>query len=207
MIPQLEAARRLVLGDAHFYPQIVPGILPIIGPGAPLEVRRWGADFLAETFASPALGNAQKDNLSSVVLPNLRGWLEVPGEDAAVVKSVVQTVASVYSLIFRKWYVTRLHARLRRPLPLYIYFRKLLLSSSDILVLSVSHPEETAPWQNMVAIKSNILKRMDTAPTGVRVCCIKLLQRIVQVQTPGVISDPRVRSRRPPLSPGSSGRC
>jgi hypothetical protein len=51
----------------------------------------------------------------------------------------------------------------------------------------------------MVAIKSNILKRMDTAPIGVRVCCIKLLQRIVQVQTPGVISDPRVR-RWPSLS-------
>jgi symplekin len=115
MIPQLEAARKLVLGDAHFYPQIVPGILPIIGPGAPLEVRRWGAEFLAETFASPILGNAQKDELSSVVLPNLRGLLEIPGEDAAVVKSVVQTVASVYSLIFRKWYVTKLHAHLRRP--------------------------------------------------------------------------------------------
>lgn len=115
MIPQLEAARRLVLGDAHFYPQIVPGILPIIGPGAPLAVRRWGADFLAETLASPALGTAQKDELSSVVLPNLRGLLEIPGEDAAVVKSVVQTVASVYSLIFRKWYVTQPHVRLRRP--------------------------------------------------------------------------------------------
>jgi symplekin len=115
MIPQLEAARRLVLGDAHIYHQIVPGILPIIGPGAPLEVRRWGADFLAETFASPALGNAQKDELGSVILPNLRGLLEIPGEDAAVVKSVVQTVASVYSLVFRKWYVTQFHITLRRP--------------------------------------------------------------------------------------------
>jgi symplekin len=114
MIPQLEAARRLVLGDAHIYLQIVPGILPIIGPGAPLEVRRWGADFLAETFASPALGNAQKDELSAVILPNLRGLLEIPGEDAAVVKSVVQTVASVYSLVFRKWYVTQFQITLRR---------------------------------------------------------------------------------------------
>ncbi len=121
MIPQLEAARKLVLGDAHFYPQIVPGILPIIGPTAPLEVRRWGAEFLAETFASPALGNQQKDELGSIVLPNLRGMLETPGEDAAVVKSVVQTVASVYSLIFRKWYVNPLHcAHLRRRDALHI---------------------------------------------------------------------------------------
>ena len=106
MIPQLEAARKLVLGDAHFYTQIIPRILPIIGPGALLEVRRWGAEFLAETFASPALGLAQKEELSSVVLPILRGMLETPGEDGAVVKSVVQAVASVYALVFRKWYVT-----------------------------------------------------------------------------------------------------
>jgi symplekin len=198
MIPQLEAARRLVLGDAHFYPQIVPGILPIIGPAAPLEVRRWGADFLAETFSSPALGNARKDELSSVVLPNLRGLLEIPGEDAAVVKSVVQTVSSIYSLVFRKWYVTQVNANLRRPQDpapstlAVLLCHNITLNSSDILLSSISRHEEAATWQNMVAIKSNILKRMDTAPIGVRVCCIKLLQRIVQVQTPGVISDPRV---------------
>src|SRR6266516_5340533 len=69
----------------------------------------------------------------------------------------------------------------------------LTLNWSDISLSSISRPEEAATWQNMVAIKSNILKRMDTAPIGVRVCCIKLLQRVVQVQTPGLISDPRVR--------------
>jgi symplekin len=142
MIPQLEAARRLVLGDAHFYPQIVPGILPIIGPGAPLEVRRWGADFLAETFASPALGNAQKDELSSVVLPNLRGLLEIPGEDAAVVKSVVQTVASVYSLVFRKWYVTQFHVNLRRFR--ILHHVHLLCSSSQLPVDPGLIPYSTA---------------------------------------------------------------
>ena len=45
----------------------------------------------------------------------------------------------------------------------------------------------------MAAIKSNILKRWDAAPTGVRICCIKFVQKVVQVQTPGVIADPRVR--------------
>ena len=45
----------------------------------------------------------------------------------------------------------------------------------------------------MATIKSNILKRWDTAPTGVRLCCIKFVQRVVQVQTPGIITDPRVR--------------
>ena len=108
MVPQLEAARKLVLGDAHFYTQIIPGILPIIGPGALLEIRRWGADFLAETFASPALGDTQKEELSFQVLPLLRGMLDTPAEDAAVVKSVVQTAASVYPFVFRRWYVTSL---------------------------------------------------------------------------------------------------
>lgn len=43
----------------------------------------------------------------------------------------------------------------------------------------------------MAAIKSSILRRMDSWPSGVRVCCVKFLQRIVQVQTHGVIADPR----------------
>jgi hypothetical protein len=32
---------------------------------------------------------------------------------------------------------------------------------------------------------------MDSAPPGVRVCCVKFLQQVVLVQTPGVV-DPRV---------------
>lgn len=47
----------------------------------------------------------------------------------------------------------------------------------------------------MSAIKSSILKRMDSTPTSVRVCAIKFVQKVVQVQTPGVIADPRVRQR------------
>ena len=52
----------------------------------------------------------------------------------------------------------------------------------------------------MASIKSNILKRWDTAATGVRVCCIKFVQKVVQVQTPGVVADPRVRNTS--TSPG-----
>lgn len=44
----------------------------------------------------------------------------------------------------------------------------------------------------MSAIKASILRRMDTATPGVRICCIKFLQRVVLVQAPGII-DPRVR--------------
>ena len=102
MIPQLEAARKLALADPLVYKQIFPGILPIIGPTASIEVRRWGADFFAEGFASPALSNAQKEEIIPEILPNLKQMLETPGEDVAVVKSVVQAATSIYPLVFRR---------------------------------------------------------------------------------------------------------
>ena len=115
MIRQLEAARKLVLNDAHVYNQILPGIIPIIGPSAALDVRRWGADFVAEGFASPALSNAQKEELCADVLPTLKNLLEVPGQDVAVVKSVIQAAASLYPLVFRRVYVHLNLPRLSNP--------------------------------------------------------------------------------------------
>lgn len=102
---QLESARQIVLGDAALYPQIVQGILPIVGAHARLELRRWGADFLAETFASPVIGSQQKEHMSLIVLQTLRFLLENSNEDAAVIKSVVQAAASIYGFIFRYMYV------------------------------------------------------------------------------------------------------
>lgn len=104
-LAQLDAARSLVLGDAAFYPQIVQGILPIIGAQARLELRRWGADFLAETFASPALATQQKEALSLLVMQTLKELFEVPEEDTGVVKSLVQAAASIYPLVLRHTYV------------------------------------------------------------------------------------------------------
>ena len=43
----------------------------------------------------------------------------------------------------------------------------------------------------MTMIKQKILWLWDNAPSSVRVCCIKFVQRVVQVQTPGVV-DPRL---------------
>lgn len=60
------------------------------------------------------------------------------------------------------------------------------------LVSSISNSNDTATWQRMAAIKSNILRRMDTASPGVRICCIKFVQQVIQTQTPGLITDPRV---------------
>lgn len=100
-LARLEEARRLVLGDAAYYGQIVQGILPIIGANAHLEVRRWGTDFLAEAFASPMLAATQKQSLCLLVLDTLRAMLANPTEDSTVLKSVVQASASIYPLILR----------------------------------------------------------------------------------------------------------
>ncbi len=104
-LTQLEAARQLVLQDPALYPQIVQGILPIVGANARLELRRWGAEFLAETFASTVLSSQQKERLGVIVLQTLKQLLEIPGEDNAVVKSVVQAAASIYGFIFNYMYV------------------------------------------------------------------------------------------------------
>lgn len=163
-IRQLNSARDIVLRDATIYPQVVPGVLPVIGASAAVELRRWGADFLAETFASPVVNaeDKQKMCVESGVLDTLKGYLnrkEDMGqdEDPTVIKSAVQCAASVYPLVFK-------HT---------------MNSSND------------EAWLKMATIKSSILRRMDTAPSGVRICCVKFVSMVVQVQTPGLIADPR----------------
>ncbi|KAM0093489.1 hypothetical protein ACP6JD_003086 [Aspergillus fumigatus] len=157
-VAQLNAARNLVLGDAAFYPQIVNGIIPIIGAHARLELRRWGAEFLAETFASPALATAQKEQLAGRVLQTIREIIELPEGDTPVLKHIVQIAASLYPLAFRH---------------------------------IINHPEDSALWENMMAVKQDILRKWDSSPYPVKVCCIKFVQRVVQVQTHGPIADPR----------------
>ncbi|KAI9842309.1 MAG: hypothetical protein M1838_003178 [Thelocarpon superellum] len=157
-LAQLDKARKLVLGDAAYYPQIVQGILPIVGTGARVELRRWGVDFLAETFASPTLPTPEKESLGLQVLETLVAALQSPEEDTEVLKSVVQVASSIYPFIFRH---------------------------------IIAHPTETASWEQMSSIKSKILKMWDTAAVGIRVCCIKFVQRVIHVQTPGTIADPR----------------
>ena len=59
---------------------------------------------------------------------------------------------------------------------------------------SVNHPEDSKSWEPMNKIKEDILRRMDSFLCPVKICCVKFLQRVVLVQTPGLISDPRVSS-------------
>lgn len=114
-LAQLNEARRIVLGDAQLYPQIVEGILPIIGPNARLQIQRWGADFLAETFASPVVPSKMKETMGIRVLQLLKDWLDQPGGgDVEIIKNVVQAAASIYEFVVRYMYVF-LQLPLRRP--------------------------------------------------------------------------------------------
>ena len=102
-IQQLESARSLALGDGRYYPTIIPGVLPIIGHKADsqgVDIQRWGAEFLAEAFASPAWPSDAKESSASSVLATLRDYLENV-EDKSVTKSAVQAAASVYPLVYR----------------------------------------------------------------------------------------------------------
>ncbi|KAI0007070.1 hypothetical protein F4779DRAFT_593542 [Xylariaceae sp. FL0662B] len=100
-IRQLEGARKLVLGDVSYYPQVIQATLPIIGPSAQVEFRRWGADFLAEAFATPAIPPSQKETWSLLVLETLKLLVEDPKQDVLVLKSVIQAAASIYPLTVR----------------------------------------------------------------------------------------------------------
>src|SRR5258707_16191 len=60
----------------------------------------------------------------------------------------------------------------------------------------ISNPDDSVTWKLMLNVKSIILRKMDSYPPGVRICCVKFIQRVVQTQTPAVIADPRVCSAK-----------
>jgi len=101
-LTQLESARTLALGDGLYYATIIPGVLPIIGASAnaALEIRRWGAEFLAEAFASPTWSLEAKETCCLSVLPTLKEYLELV-DDRGVIKCAVQAAASIYPLVYR----------------------------------------------------------------------------------------------------------
>lgn len=110
-IRQLNDARKLVLGDVQYYPSVVRGLLPSIGPNAALELRRWGADFLAEAFSTPALPNGEKETMQLYVLATVESLLDGDRQDPQVLRSIIQTAASIYPLALR-WMLVAPNSRL-----------------------------------------------------------------------------------------------
>jgi len=100
-IRQLEDARKLVLGEVSYYPQVIQATLPIIGPTAKVEFRRWGTEFLCEAFASPVAPLSQKETWCIIVLETLKQLLDDPKQDVLVLRSAIQAAASIYPIAFR----------------------------------------------------------------------------------------------------------
>ncbi|KAF8544419.1 hypothetical protein BDD12DRAFT_815871 [Trichophaea hybrida] len=157
-LQQLGEARNLVLRDPGYWPQVLHGTLPIIA-GPVIEVRRWGAGFMAETFATPVVDARGKQELALACLDTMLRLLSE--NESEILKGVLQCSASVYPIIFRHL---------------------------------CSNRNDSDTWNKMVAIKSKILNLWDVAPTSVRICCIKFVQRVILVQSRG-ITDPRLMDR------------
>jgi len=100
-IQQLNNARKMVLENPAYYDKIVKGILPIIGPSSPIELRRWGAEFLAESLATPVLNSRDKENLTVAILDTLQLLVEGPSDDMLVLKASVMAAASAYPIALR----------------------------------------------------------------------------------------------------------
>ncbi|KAI1077081.1 hypothetical protein F5B20DRAFT_572410 [Whalleya microplaca] len=185
-IRQLEGARKLVLSDVTYYPQVIQATLPIIGPSSQVEFRRWGADFLAEAFATPAVAPSQKETLALLVLETLKLLVEDPSQDVMVLRSVIQAAASIYPLAVR-WipFVDR------AAMSILSYPILRLRIADSRYSTRINNSYDTATWERMTTIKARILRIWDTAPLNVRICCIKFAQRVVLAQTQSVNPEPR----------------
>ncbi|KAK4181331.1 putative Pre-tRNA-processing protein [Triangularia setosa] len=100
-LKQLQAARKLALENSAYYDRIVKGVLPVIGPTSSIELKRWGAEFLAESLATPVLSMRDKESLTLSVLDTLKSLLEGEQDDAIVLKASIAAAASAYPVVFR----------------------------------------------------------------------------------------------------------
>lgn len=185
-IRQLNDARKLVLGDVKLYQSVVKGILPIIAPTSQPELRRWTADFLAETFATPALPTKDKEAMQPFVLDTVQSILENPDEDPHVLRSIIQTAASIYPIALRWMFV------LRSPLApgSWSSVERELANLWD--PYSIENSYDNITWERMTAVKTRILRMWDDAPPSIRICCVKFAQRVVLAQSASSPSEPRV---------------
>lgn len=110
-LTQLQKARTLCLQDDVYWPRIFEGVVPILKSGVP-ELRRWGAEFFAETFSTPTIDDARKTNLALKALDTLVDLIHET--EAEPLKYAVQSSASIYPLMFRYMYVICNSLKLRR---------------------------------------------------------------------------------------------
>jgi len=98
---KLIQARNAALQNVTLYPQVMEPILGLVTTSPTLDLQRWVANFVAEALASPSLVSEEKQKMALPLLPVLKSFLELPGEDVIILKSTIQACASLYPLIFR----------------------------------------------------------------------------------------------------------
>ena len=103
-LQHLKDARAIVLKQPDYWPQVLTTSMGMVtSTNSLIEVRRWCADFLAESFSTPMIDLSAKQELAVTCLD---GLLQLSEEtEAGILKSVVQCSASVYPIIFRYMYV------------------------------------------------------------------------------------------------------
>lgn len=100
---QLNNARKMAFENPAYFKQIVTGIFPLTAPSAPVVLRRWAAEFIAEAIACPALRTQEKDELTITVIDGgaLRALVEDPDQDPLVLKAGIMAAASAYPVVVR----------------------------------------------------------------------------------------------------------
>lgn len=182
-IKQLNEARNLVLNDPTFYPAIVEGILPIVsGPVSAKELRRWGSGFLSDAFSTPMVDLTTKQTMALKVLDAVHFLINE--SEPGILKNTIQCSSSIYPLVFRYMYVFTLCTRRKYQIE---YFAYCLI----FFPFRCSNRNASQVWEKMASIKSRILKLWDHESETIRIACIKFVQRVILVQTPGA-TDPRV---------------
>jgi symplekin len=107
---QLESVRQMALVDGNHYKSVLSQIMPIFRSqhNPSLDLKAWGADFIAEAYSSPAFPVEDKQEVSNAALPVLKEFLELPPgmqaapvEQTGMIKSAIQAASSIYPHVFR----------------------------------------------------------------------------------------------------------
>ena len=100
-LDKLKQLRQFALQDPTKFNDVFPQATMTAGPMSPLVLRRWGAEFIAESLANPTWPMEMKSLLGrELLLPILQYYVNEPKQDTSVLKSAIQIATSFYPIIF-----------------------------------------------------------------------------------------------------------
>ncbi|KAJ3986382.1 Symplekin tight junction protein C terminal-domain-containing protein [Lentinula detonsa] len=144
---------------------LVPILISRVVNAADSLLKSWVLDLFHFGLCRSSLSLDVKTQLSSQTLETLSHLLDDP--NPATLKVVIQSLATVYPLLFRS------------------------------LCLNRNNP---AAWNVLSNCKSRILSfvGLPNVNTGVRISALKFMQRVILVQIPQGVSDPRLQNKNDP---------